>query len=94
MIPLNAIVTIVRSAPLKLTCNGAKIRQNEPPQLLEFGRLKSWSTMELGEPIIGFIYSNDMKIVYPETQWLMIIIPIKWLFVWEYTLFSDKYYTQ
>ena len=24
------------------------------------------------------------------TQWLMIIIPIKWLFHWEYTLFSDK----
>ena len=23
------------------------------------------------------------------TQWLMIIIPIKWLFHWEYTLFSD-----
>ena len=23
-------------------------------------------------------------------QWLMIIIPIKWLFHWEYTLFSDK----
>ena len=26
----------------------------------------------------------------PYTQWLMIIIPIKWLFHWEYTLFSDK----
>ena len=26
----------------------------------------------------------------PQTQWLMIIIPIKWLFHWEYTLFSDK----
>ena len=26
-----------------------------------------------------------LKIVYPETQWLMIIIPIKWLFHWEYT---------
>ena len=24
------------------------------------------------------------------TQWLMIIIPIKWLFHWEYTLFSNK----
>ena len=24
------------------------------------------------------------------SQWLMIIIPIKWLFHWEYTLFSDK----
>ena len=23
-------------------------------------------------------------------KWLMIIIPIKWLFHWEYTLFSDK----
>ena len=23
-------------------------------------------------------------------EWLMIIIPIKWLFHWEYTLFSDK----
>ena len=31
-----------------------------------------------------------LKIVYPYTQWLMIIIPIKWLFHWEYTLFSDK----
>ena len=26
-----------------------------------------------------------LKIVYPYTQWLMIIIPIKWLFHWEYT---------
>ena len=25
-----------------------------------------------------------LKIVYPYTQWLMIIIPIKWLFHWEY----------
>ena len=24
------------------------------------------------------------------TQWLMILIPIQWLFHWEYTLFSDK----
>ena len=24
------------------------------------------------------------------TQWLMIIIPMKWLFHWEYSLFSDK----
>ena len=31
-----------------------------------------------------------LKIVYPYTHWLMIIIPIKWLFHWEYTLFSDK----
>ena len=31
-----------------------------------------------------------LKIVYPYTQWLMIIIPIKWLFHWEYILFSDK----
>ena len=31
-----------------------------------------------------------LKIVYPYTQWLMIIIPIKLLFHWEYTLFSDK----
>ena len=31
-----------------------------------------------------------LKIVYPYTQWLMIIIPIKWLFHWGYTLFSDK----
>ena len=31
-----------------------------------------------------------LKIVYPYTQWLMIIIPTKWLFHWEYTLFSDK----
>ena len=30
-----------------------------------------------------------LKIVYPYTQWLMIIIPIKWLFHWEYTPFSD-----
>ena len=25
-----------------------------------------------------------LKIVYPQTQWFMIIIPIKWLFHWEY----------
>ena len=32
-----------------------------------------------------------LKMVVPHcTQWLMIIIPIKWLFHWEYTLFSDK----
>ena len=30
-----------------------------------------------------------LKIVYPYTQWLMIIIPTKWLFHWEYTPFSD-----
>ena len=30
-----------------------------------------------------------LKIVYPYTQWLMIIIPIKWLFHWGYTPFSD-----
>ena len=30
-----------------------------------------------------------LKIVYPYTQWLMIIIPTKLLFHWEYTLFSD-----
>ena len=30
------------------------------------------------------------NVVYSYTQWLMIIIPIKWLFHWEYTLFSDK----
>ena len=31
-----------------------------------------------------------LKIVYPYTQWLMIIIPIKWLFHWEYSLFSER----
>ena len=31
-----------------------------------------------------------LKIVYPYTQWLMIIIPTKWLFHWGYTPFSDK----
>ena len=32
-----------------------------------------------------------LKIVYPIFPMvLLIIIPIKWLFVWEYTLFSDK----
>ena len=30
-----------------------------------------------------------LKIVYPYTQWLMIIIPTKWLFHWGYTTFSD-----
>ena len=30
-----------------------------------------------------------LKIVHPYTQWLMIIIPTKWLFHWEYTPFSD-----
>ena len=28
--------------------------------------------------------------MYPYTQWLMIIIPTKWLFHWGYTPFSDK----
>ena len=32
-----------------------------------------------------------LKIVYPYTQWLMIIIPTKWLFHWEYTLFSHHH---
>ena len=27
--------------------------------------------------------------MYPYTQWLMIIIPTKWLFHWGYTPFSD-----
>ena len=31
-----------------------------------------------------------LKMGYTYTQWLLIIIPIKWLFHWEYTLFSDK----
>ena len=31
-----------------------------------------------------------LKIVYPYTQWLMIIIPTKWLFHWGCTPFSDK----
>ena len=30
-----------------------------------------------------------LKIVYPYTQWLMIIIPTTWLFHWGYTPFSD-----
>ena len=30
-----------------------------------------------------------LKIAYPYTQWLMIIIPAKWLFHWGYTPFSD-----
>ena len=30
-----------------------------------------------------------LKMVYPYTQWLMIIIPTKWLFHWGYTPFSD-----
>ena len=30
-----------------------------------------------------------LKIVYPYTQWLVIIIPTKWLFHWGYTPFSD-----
>ena len=29
------------------------------------------------------------NVVYPYTQWLMIIIPTKWLFHWGYTPFSD-----
>ena len=31
-----------------------------------------------------------LKIVYPYTQWLMIIIPTKWRFHWGYTPFSDR----
>ena len=52
-----------------------------------------WMMREFGgNPIgtcskYGFVTEN---VVYPYTQWLMIIIPIKWLFHWEYTLFSDK----
>ena len=30
-----------------------------------------------------------LKIVCPYTQWLMVIIPTKWLFHWGYTPFSD-----
>jgi hypothetical protein len=30
-----------------------------------------------------------LKIVYPYTQWWMIIIPTKWRFHWGYTSFSD-----
>ena len=40
-------------------------------------------------PIFGSIWVC-LKIVYPYTQWLMIIIPTKWLFHWGYTPFSDK----
>ena len=40
---------------------------------------------------LGYIYIwVCLKIAYPYTQWLMTIIPIEWLFHWEYTLFSDK----
>ena len=30
-----------------------------------------------------------LKTVYPYTQWLMIIIPTKWIYNWGYTPFSD-----
>ena len=30
-----------------------------------------------------------LKIVYPYTHWLMILMPTKWLFHWGYTPFSD-----
>ena len=32
-----------------------------------------------------------LKIVYPYTQWLMIIIPTKWLFHWEYAQHFQTY---
>ena len=32
-----------------------------------------------------------LKIVYPYTQWLMIIIPTKWLFHWEYSQHFQTY---
>ena len=35
-----------------------------------------------------------LKIVYPYTQWLMIIIPTKWLFHWEYTIPNIFRHTQ
>jgi len=34
------------------------------------------------------VSENVVYPIYPMV--LLIIIPIKWLFVWEYTLFSDK----
>ena len=38
-----------------------------------------------GIPWFFFTIWVCLKIVYPYTQWLMIIIPTKWLFHWEYT---------
>ena len=38
---------------------------------------------------VGIAMGVCLKIVYPYTQWLMTIIPTKWLFHWGYTPFSD-----
>ena len=46
----------------------------------------SWWESTTGHWYLG-VSENSVPLF---TQWLMIIIPIKWLFVWEYTLFSDK----
>ena len=45
---------------------------------------KAPAKLRSSEVPFGFIWVC-LKIVYPYTQWLMIIIPIKWLFHWEYT---------
>ena len=44
-------------------------------------RKQNWATCHWGV---------SENVVYPYTQWLMIIIPTKWLFHWGYTSFSDK----
>ena len=36
------------------------------------------------------VSENSVPLNHQWLQWLMIIIPIKWFFHWEYTLFSDK----
>ena len=46
--------------------------------------LKCLGTLLVGHQEVGHML-GCLKIVYPYTQWLMIIIPIKWLFHWEYT---------
>ena len=45
----------------------------------------------LNNQMVFLIMWVCLKIVLPlNPMVLLIIIPIKWLFVWEYTLFSDK----
>ena len=62
--------------------------------LSRISRERNWN-MNLEGSRASLHYSNIiriwvcLKIVYPYTQWLMIIIPTQWLFHWGYTPFSD-----
>ena len=46
---------------------------------------RSFEAPENVTSFMGKIMGLSENVVYPYTQWLMIIIPIKWLFHWKYT---------